>query len=248
MFQEIVIRNLDYIFTVSPNAIANTSLEVLADLEKVMDQRSSEPWSRRRLPTPTATFPAIINAEGEVSSGSEVQRSRDYHGMMRYAPKCLDSFLMPRDDSDLDVCKQIRALRKKLQQIEMLEAKQSGGRCLDDQQIAKLQTRITIESALAELGAPVATHQVNTPSSVSADGKGNRKAQLSKKQKRKSKPSSGKTEIPSPCSSGTAQESESTEDFKGSEIPRIQKHKVGDILIPNSNYSTGRVLNLCIVS
>lgn len=76
--QDIAIRNLDYIFTVSAHAIASASPDVLANLEKLLDLRSSEPWSYRRLPTPTATFPAIIDSEEE-DSKSDLLRTRDNH-------------------------------------------------------------------------------------------------------------------------------------------------------------------------
>lgn len=110
----------------------------------------------------------------------------------------------------------------------MLEAKQSSGHCLDDQQIAKLQTKFTVQSSLAELGAPVATQQGNTLASVSQDGKGNKKAQLSKKQRRKNKQGSAKVEMAS-GSSGFAQESESAKEFVVSEISQASKHKVGSV-------------------
>ncbi|KAG2405376.1 PH, RCC1 and FYVE domains-containing protein [Vigna angularis] len=71
--EEIVMRNLDYIFTVSSHTIASASPDVLANLERLLDQRSSEPWSHRRLPTPTATLPAIINSEED---DSEIDCSR----------------------------------------------------------------------------------------------------------------------------------------------------------------------------
>ncbi|KAJ0855009.1 putative regulator of chromosome condensation 1/beta-lactamase-inhibitor protein II [Helianthus annuus] len=74
--EEIVIRNLDYIFTVSTHAFASASLDVLANLEKSLDSKSSESWSHRRLPTPTATFPAVINSE-EDDSDNEFFRTRD---------------------------------------------------------------------------------------------------------------------------------------------------------------------------
>lgn len=63
---------------------------------------------------------------------------------------------------------------KKWQQIEMLEAKQSSGHHLDDQQIAKLQTKSALESSLAELGLPV-TPLAKASSSVSPDGKGKKR-------------------------------------------------------------------------
>ncbi|PON89592.1 Transmembrane protein [Trema orientale] len=220
--EEIVIRNLDYIFAVSSHAIASASLEILANLENLLDLRSSEPWSYRRLPTPTATFPAIINSEEE-DNENEVQRTRDYHistSNNEIGPR-LDSFLQPKDDFNQDTCKQIRALRKKLQQIEMLEAKQSNGHILDDQQIAKLQTRSALESSLAELGVPVVTEQVNASSSVSPDGKGNKKA---RKQRKKSTQRALELEISSGVSR-TELGSEPAKNFLNIEISEVLKRK-----------------------
>ncbi|KAF3441247.1 hypothetical protein FNV43_RR15160 [Rhamnella rubrinervis] len=181
--EEIVIRNLDYIFTVSSHTIASASPDILANLENLLDLRSSETWSYRRLPTPTATCPAIVYSEEE-DSENEVHRTRDNHTKQSTSKnelnQRLDSFLQPTDDPNLGICKQVRALRKKLQQIEMLEVKQSKGHLLDDQQIAKLQTRSILESSLAELGAPVETPLVKASSSVLPDGKGNKKAEQSK--------------------------------------------------------------------
>ncbi|XP_061343337.1 uncharacterized protein LOC133289425 [Gastrolobium bilobum] len=199
--EEIVMRNLDYIFTVSSHAVASASLDILANLERLLDQRSSEPWSHRRLPTPTATFPAIINSE-EDDSDNEFQRTRD-KSMKMYALKLdkvqkIDSFLLPNDDPNKEISKVVRAIRKKLQQIEMLEAKQSNGHLLDDQQIAKLQSKSALESSLAELGIPVETSQNKESASVLPEGKSSKKGKLSKKQRRKSsKSSTVQTEIDS---------------------------------------------------
>ncbi|KAJ0078500.1 hypothetical protein Patl1_22839 [Pistacia atlantica] len=74
--EDICIRNLDYILTVSSHAFSSASLDILANLEKLLDLRSSEPWCYRRLPTPTATFPVIINSEEE-DSENEVLRTRN---------------------------------------------------------------------------------------------------------------------------------------------------------------------------
>lgn len=190
LFQDIVIRNLDYILAVSSHAFASASPDILAKLENLLDLRSSETWSYRRLPTPTATCPAIVYSEEE-DSETEVHRTRDNHSKQftwkNELSQRLDSFLQPTDDHNLGICKQIRALRKKLQQIEMLVVKQSKGHLLDDQQIAKLQTRSALESSLAKLGAPVESPLVKASSSVFPDGKGNRRAEQSKKQRRKSK-------------------------------------------------------------
>ncbi|XP_047165607.1 uncharacterized protein LOC124834850 [Vigna umbellata] len=194
--EEIVMRNLDYIFTVSSHTIASASPDVLANLERLLDQRSSEPWSHRRLPTPTATLPAIINSE-EDDSEIEFQRTRDKPLKMENVQR-VDSFLQPQDDSDKEISKVVRAIRKKLQQIEMLEDKQSSGHLLDDQQIAKLQSKSALESSLAELGVPVETSQNKESSSTLPEGKGSKKGKLSKKQRRKSgKSNIGQAEIES---------------------------------------------------
>ncbi|KAI5383814.1 hypothetical protein KIW84_070969 [Lathyrus oleraceus] len=81
------------------------------------------------------------------------------------------SFLQPKDDPDSEISKVVRAIRKKLQQIEMLETKQSKGHILDDQQMAKLQSKSALESSLSELGIPVETSQNKESSSTQPEGK-----------------------------------------------------------------------------
>ncbi|CAI0433062.1 unnamed protein product [Linum tenue] len=193
--EDIAIHNLDYLLTFSSRAFTATTLEILAGLETLLDQRSSEPWSYRRLPTPTASFSVVVNSE-EDDSESEAMRTRE-----KYTNKPVllgpgvesrqdSSFLHPMPKDDQEHLKQVRALRKKLQQIEMLEEKQLKGYQLDNQQIAKLQTRSVIESSLAELGFPV--EMVDAKASASAASsdvmKGsNKKLKASRKQNRKSK-------------------------------------------------------------
>ncbi|GFZ09302.1 ankyrin repeat family protein [Actinidia rufa] len=214
--EDIVIRNLDYIITVSAHAVANASLEILVNLEKLLDLRSSEPWSYRRLPTPTATFPAIINSEEE-DSESDLQ-TRDNHTKKPTSKKDrdhrLDCFLQPNNDANEEICKQIRALRKKLQQIEMLEEKQSKGHNLDDQQIAKLQTRSALEDSLADFGVPIETMQAKVSS---------KKAELSKKQRRKSKQKVSQVAAES-FSSGSGLELNPMKDFLDVQISQAE-HK-----------------------
>lgn len=226
--QEIAIRNLDYILTVSSHAFASAAPEILGDLEKLLDLRSSEPWSYRRLPTPTATFPVIINSEEE-DSESEFSRSRDNHKIKSTSKIERDhrseSFLQPKDDLYQGICKQVRALRKKLQQIEMLESKQSNGHHLDDQQIAKLQTRLALEISLADLGVPVETLQAKAPSSVSPDGRGNKRAEASRKQKRRSKKNAAPVETVSSYS-GTDLEPKPVKEFLDVVISDVSKNKV----------------------
>lgn len=224
-FQEIAIRNLDYILTVASQAIANASPDIMAKLEKLLDLRSSEPWSYRRLPTPTATLPVIINSEEE-DSETEILRSRDNHmmnSMKNEMEQRSDSFFH-KDNQNEGISKQIRALRKKLQQIEMLESKQSCGYLLDEQQIAKLQTKAALESSLLELGIPVDTLQAK-PSLVSSDEKGNKNTVLPKKHRRRSK---CKLE-PLETSAGITKsdvEPDRMEEFHDVEIPSVAKNKV----------------------
>lgn len=185
--QEIVIRNLDYIITVSAQTFAGTSLDVLADLEKLLDLKSVEPWSCRQLPTPTATFPVIINSEDE-NDDDEMLRTRDdgTKGLMLFGERDhrLDGFLLSNDGAVEGADKKIRAVRTKLQQIELLEEKQSKGHPLDGQQISKLQMRSVLENSLAELGVPVET--VQTKASCAMGEMGCKKVP-SRKQRRKSK-------------------------------------------------------------
>lgn len=181
--EEIVIRNLDYVFTVSTHAIASTSLEVLVNLEKSLDSKSSEAWSHRQLPTPTATFPAVINSE-EDDSDNEFFRTRDNNGeKVGERIQRFDSFLQPYDAANQEIGKQVRALRKKLQQIEILEEKRSKGYHLDSQQITKLQTRPILESSLVELGVPIETIQAKSTSPVDQKTEGTKKQR--KKNRRK---------------------------------------------------------------
>ncbi|KAM7524345.1 hypothetical protein LguiA_014247 [Lonicera macranthoides] len=202
--EELVLRNLDYIITVSTHAIANASLDILANLEKSLDLKSSEPWSHRRLPTPTATFPAIVNSEEEDSKSDYYLRTRDnYHHTKKSASKkeknlSLDNFLQPyNEDVSQSDGRQVRALKKKLQQIEMLEEKQSKGHVLDDQQIAKLHTRSELESELAGLGVPIESFK--TKASNSSVSQGVKKAEVSKKQRRKQRVAAQAEAVSSCC-------------------------------------------------
>ncbi|KAL4355352.1 hypothetical protein GQ457_06G017050 [Hibiscus cannabinus] len=219
--EDIIIHNLDYILTVSSQAFASAAPDVLANLEKSLDLRSSESWSYRRLPTPTATFPVIINSEEE-DSESEVVRTRNNNKNKNHLENDgdrSDSFLQPKDDPNLGISKQVRALWKKLQQIEVLEVKQLSGCILDDQQIAKLQTRPALENSLAELGVPVERLELKGSSSTLPDGKGNKKAEVSRKQRRKSKQRTAQVETVSGFS--TNNELNSVKDFPDIEIPQV---------------------------
>lgn len=230
--EDIAIHNLDYILTVSSHAFGSASPEILANLENLLDQRSSEPWSYRSLPSPTATLPVIINIEED--SESEVSRTPDNYGDKSTPRSVIDqqlnSFLQPKDDP---ISKQVRALRKKLQQIEMLETKQSKGHILDDQQIAKLQTRSILESSLAELGAPVETALVKASSSASPDEKGSKKSEVSRKQRRKSKQLAEQREMPSAFTSTDA-ESSSVKNFMDVEVSQVPTNKEEETVFSGS--------------
>ncbi|KAI4348466.1 hypothetical protein L6164_009189 [Bauhinia variegata] len=228
--EDIVLRNLDYVFMVSSQSMASASPDILANLEKSLDHRSSEPWSHRRFPTSTATFPVIINSE-EDDSEMEFQRTRDKPMKMSELKlendQRQDCFLQPKDDPNLLISKLVRALRKKLQQIEMLEAKQSNGYLLDDQQVAKIQSKSALESSLADLGVPVETSQNKELSSVLPDGKGSRKGNQSRKQRRKSKASAVQTEVDS-VFTRTEIMPEPVEDLMGVEVTEVTVTKLED--------------------
>ncbi|CAL5091284.1 unnamed protein product [Urochloa decumbens] len=186
--EDLAIRNLDYIFTVGAPSVMNASPEILANLEKLLDEKSSEPWSQRRLPTVTATYPAVIDSEGEDDEAREFPRPRKC-GKSASRPSGMssqESFLQKDCTAEQAVSKQIRALRKKLQQIEILEGKQLAGHQLDNQQLAKLESRAALEGELAELGVPSEAYS-RTSSVCPAEGRTNRKPEVSKKQKRKNK-------------------------------------------------------------
>jgi hypothetical protein len=185
--QDTAIRNLDYIFTVAAPSIMNASPEILVNLEGLLDEKSSEPWSHRRLPTMTATYPAVIesDAEGDGTGGSPRFRDSQKPALKSYGMPSYDNFLQKESNAEKAVSKQIRALRKKLQQIEMLEAKQLDGHNLDDQQLAKLDSRAALESELAELGFPSeAFSAFSRPSVCVPEGRTNKKQEGSKKQKK----------------------------------------------------------------
>ncbi|KAK2415857.1 ultraviolet-B receptor UVR8 [Trifolium repens] len=237
--EDIVMRNLDYIFSVSTHAVASAALDVLANLEKLFDQRSSEPWSYRRLPTPTATLPVIIDSE-EDDNEIEYQRTCDKPTKISALKlERQDSFLQPKDDSDSEISKVVRAIRKKLQQIEMLETKQSKGHLLDDQQIAKLKSKSALESSLAELGIPVETSQNRESSSMLPEGKGNKKGKSSKKQRRKSsnKSSMEQTETESVYSKSEA--IPNSEDLLDIDIMTAPNSKVEEDICKHSTADQG---------
>ncbi|PUZ68510.1 hypothetical protein GQ55_2G034300 [Panicum hallii var. hallii] len=186
--EDLAIRNLDYIFTVGAPSVMNASPEILANLEKLLDEKSSEPWSQRRLPTVTATYPAVIDSDIEEDEAREFLRPRKC-GKSATRPSGMsnqENFLENNCTAEQAVSKQIRALRKKLQQIEILEAKQLAGHQLDNQQQAKLESRAALESELAELGVPSEAYS-QTSSVCPAEGRTNKKPEVSKKQKRKNK-------------------------------------------------------------
>nr|CAB3452005.1 unnamed protein product [Digitaria exilis] len=189
--EDLAIRNLDYIFTVGAPSIMNASPEILASLEKLLDEKSSESWYHRRLPTMTATYPAIIDSDGEEEEAIESLMPRKC-GKSASRPSGISShenFLQKDCTAEQAVSKQIRALRKKLQQIEILEGKQLAGHQLDSQQLAKLESRAALECELAELGVPSEAYS-RTSSVCPAEGRTNRKPEISKKQKRKNKQAS----------------------------------------------------------
>jgi hypothetical protein len=155
--QDSVLRNLDYILTISPTTFAQLQPSLLVALEKVLDSRSNQPWSHRLLPTPSATLPAVIDSEEDDSDACGNPRSRSFswlEGMDKLTvgkSSTEDYFLSGNGREDDAVGKQLRAVRKKLQQIEALELKQFKGQALDSQQLAKIETKHELEEALSLL-------------------------------------------------------------------------------------------------
>lgn len=112
VMQDTAIRNLDYIFTVAAPSIMNASPEILANLERLLDEKSSEPWSHRRLPTMTATYPAVIDSDAEGDDAGGFPRLRDsqkpaskLYGMSGYG-----NFLQKESNAEQAVSKQIDPL------------------------------------------------------------------------------------------------------------------------------------------
>lgn len=159
--QDLVLRNLDYILTISSSTYGQLSAALLAELEKVLDSSSSEPWSQRLLPTPSATLPVVIDSEEEDSDTCGDSRMRylrvgsgELDLIGEKAPN--EGFLLSGDSRGEDaVAKQLRAVRKKLQQIEALELKQLKGHVLDSQQLAKLLSKPELEISLSLLESGV---------------------------------------------------------------------------------------------
>ncbi|CAK9191892.1 unnamed protein product [Sphagnum troendelagicum] len=154
--EDLVLRNLDYILTISPTTFAQIQPTLLAELEKSLDSHSTQAWSHRLLPTPSATLPAVVDSEEDESDASGTARRvlvhMDSGGYLTGRENAASQgFLLPLDGGNDAVVKQLRAVRKKLQQIEALELKQSRGHTLDTQQLAKLQTKFDLEEALLSL-------------------------------------------------------------------------------------------------
>ncbi|KAH7351537.1 hypothetical protein KP509_19G001900 [Ceratopteris richardii] len=152
--EDLALHNLDYILTMSPTAFANVTTALLADLEKALDSTSLQLWSYHRLPTPTALFPAVVDSEEDDCNSNFLSRMRSLSSSE------LNSVSVERESEGLfnqecgmnhAVLKQLRALKKKLQQIEALEVRQSKGHVLDHQQIAKLETKAAVRDAILAL-------------------------------------------------------------------------------------------------
>lgn len=155
-----MLRNLDYILTISPTVFAQLRPTLLAELEKALDSGSGQPWSHRLLPTPTATLPAVVDSEEDDSDTCGNSRVRNFSGMestehLSGVKKPTEGFLLSGTGGDDPVGKQLRAVRKKLQQVEALELKQLKGQTLDSQQLAKLQTKYELQEALSLLEAGI---------------------------------------------------------------------------------------------
>lgn len=144
----------------APVLFGHVRPSLLARVEKALDAGSTEPWSHRRLPTPSATLPAVVDSEDEEygSGGNAYARgsTRELSTFTASSDKRVsEGFLQQTTESGEVILKQVRAVRKKLQQIEALELKQAKGQVLDDQQLLKLQTKRELERVLASLESGV---------------------------------------------------------------------------------------------
>lgn len=151
--EDLVLHNLDYLLTISPLAFAHVTSTLLAEVEKALDGMSSQPWSHRLLPTPTATFPAVVDSEEDECDTGFISRMRclsfsEPSSASADMKRASEGFFHQGNELDQAVVKQLRALKKKLQQIEALELKQSRGHVLDHQQQAKLETKQAIKEAI----------------------------------------------------------------------------------------------------
>eukprot|EP00249_Psilotum_nudum_P024626 c29240_g3_i1 orf=961-3504(+) len=156
--EDLVLHNLDYLLTISPVSFSNVRPSLLADVEKALDASSSQAWSNRRLPTPTATFPATVDSEddSETVKFSQTRSISSMDNVNSGTGEIFEGLFRQENEVDRAAVKHLRALRKKLQQIEALELKQAKGHYLDVQQLAKLQSKQAVEEAIAALDPTIA--------------------------------------------------------------------------------------------
>eukprot|EP00250_Pteridium_aquilinum_P020342 c24788_g3_i2 orf=632-4153(+) len=168
--EDLVLHNLDYILTVSPMAFAHVTPTLLAEVEKTLDATSSQPWSHRLLPTPTALFPAVVDSEEDDCDSGIFSRMRSLsfsksNTASAEKKRGSEGFFYQESGVDQAVVKQLRALKKKLQQIEALELRQLKGHVLDHQQLAKLETKQAILDAVLAIDSET----VLTPAGIEAE-------------------------------------------------------------------------------
>ncbi|KAL3696325.1 hypothetical protein R1sor_010401 [Riccia sorocarpa] len=164
--EELVLRNLDYVLTMAPVLFGHVRSALLAEVEKAWDDSSTQPWSHRRLPTPSATLPAVVDSEEEDDDLRHRggKRGGSLNGSLNDRT-ISEGFLRSVDENREAILKQFRAVKKKLQQIEALELKLSRGHSLDDQQLAKLRRKDELKEAIISLEAGVIPEplEVSTP-------------------------------------------------------------------------------------
>jgi hypothetical protein len=157
--QAMVLRNLDYILMVTPAAIlAQIRPSVLAELEGLMGSHVAQGgWVPRKLPCATSSKNVPILEEEDDNGkraresriGSEVREERVVMDVGQAVGIGLVRFLQQKDE--LGAVRRVRALRKKLQQIEALEARHGEGYALDAQQRAKVRSKEDIQLAVEAL-------------------------------------------------------------------------------------------------
>eukprot|EP00898_Chlorokybus_atmophyticus_P005171 jgi/Chlat1/5655/Chrsp37S00872 len=159
--QGLVLRNLDHVLLMVPHALRDVRPPLLAELEALM-AAGEHGWHHR--PRPVLAVPPPLSEMEE-----EAANQAAWHRSPHSEPDSCDQQLKEEDDTpaammsdglDSDavtVVRQARAVRKKLQQIAMLEAREAEGHQLDAQQRAKTRAKPALEAALQSLqqGTPL---------------------------------------------------------------------------------------------
>ncbi|GBG63273.1 hypothetical protein CBR_g37359 [Chara braunii] len=158
----LVLKNLDYVLSISAPMWGQARLSILADLERVLADytTASDKWLNRRVPKPSGV-PLSSLVLDEDDAGAECGPSsamQSWAGALVSSDRSVSewpqsqgaalAFLHQYDGTPNAISKQLRTVRRKLQQIEVLEIRQAKGMVLDAQQLEKVGRK---DELLAEL-------------------------------------------------------------------------------------------------